>query len=284
MEVDLKKPLAPEVVVVPLDGSAFSARAIPVAQWLADRLGTATRTRLVSMIGTADEMSTRQRELAKSLAGDPNAEAEIVIDGDIVGAIHRLVAPAQGGQAIACVATHGRGRSAALMGSVANGVVNRFRDVAVMVGEQVAADRPSSWTVMACVDDDPSAATVIDVALGWASLLHGNVIVAAAAEPVPESAHGTPTRGFGPQGDVDAYLEKLVSSRRQDGTAIETVVVWDPISPADGVAEYAAKNDVAMVVVGTHSRSGLRRLALGSVAANVVHRSPSPVLVVPTGH
>ena len=283
MEVDLKKPLAPEVVVVPLDGSAFSARAIPVAQWLADRLGTATRTRLVSMIGTADEMSTRQRELAKSLAGDPAAEAEIVIDGDIgpvecpVGAAFELVGVSLlvALQVIPLSKDH------------APKAIEHGREIArgcVVDHKQVAADRTSSWTVMACVDDDPSAGTVVDVALGWASLLHGNVIVAAAAEPVPESAHGTPTRGFGPQGDVDAYLEKLVSPRRQDGTAIETVVVWDPISPADGVAEYAAKNDVAMVVVGTHSRSGLRRLALGSVAANVVHRSPSPVLVVPTGH
>jgi len=36
-----------------------------------------------------------------------------------------------------------------------------------------------------------------------------------------------------------------------------------------------------MIVVGTHSRKGIDRLFMGSIAENVVRHSKVPVLVVP---
>lgn len=52
-------------------------------------------------------------------------------------------------------------------------------------------------------------------------------------------------------------------------------------SPADGVLGYAADVGADLVVVGTHGRSGLGHLILGSVAAETLRRSSVPVLVVP---
>jgi nucleotide-binding universal stress UspA family protein len=37
-----------------------------------------------------------------------------------------------------------------------------------------------------------------------------------------------------------------------------------------------------LIAMATHGRTGLGRVALGSVAMQVVHRSPCPVLVVPS--
>jgi nucleotide-binding universal stress UspA family protein len=54
-------------------------------------------------------------------------------------------------------------------------------------------------------------------------------------------------------------------------------------SAVDGILSYAAEHDANLIVMGTHGRSGLRRLVLGSVAEEVVRRAPVPVLTVGRG-
>lgn len=51
-------------------------------------------------------------------------------------------------------------------------------------------------------------------------------------------------------------------------------------SPAREIVEYAESNDVDHVVMGSHGRSGVTRLLLGSVAEVVVRHSSVPVTVV----
>lgn len=50
--------------------------------------------------------------------------------------------------------------------------------------------------------------------------------------------------------------------------------------PAQRIAEIATREDAALIVMGTHGRSGLSRLASASVAAELLKRSPVPVTVV----
>jgi nucleotide-binding universal stress UspA family protein len=52
-------------------------------------------------------------------------------------------------------------------------------------------------------------------------------------------------------------------------------------SPLSAIVEEANRMPTSLVVVGTHGRSGLARLALGSVAESVVRAAPCSVLVVP---
>lgn len=49
-------------------------------------------------------------------------------------------------------------------------------------------------------------------------------------------------------------------------------------SPAKGIVEFARKHEVDLIALSTHGRTGFRRLALGSVAEEVLRRSPIPVL------
>jgi nucleotide-binding universal stress UspA family protein len=50
--------------------------------------------------------------------------------------------------------------------------------------------------------------------------------------------------------------------------------------PANEIVAYAEETDVDHIVVGSHGRSGLSRVLLGSTAEKVVRRSPVPVTVV----
>lgn len=52
-------------------------------------------------------------------------------------------------------------------------------------------------------------------------------------------------------------------------------------STASGIIDCSKEFGADLIVIGTHSRSGLDRLLMGSVAEHVVRHSEVPVLVVP---
>ena len=53
--------------------------------------------------------------------------------------------------------------------------------------------------------------------------------------------------------------------------------------PAAEILEYADEEGVDAIVMGTHGRTGADRLVIGSVAEQVVRRSPVPVTTIRTG-
>jgi nucleotide-binding universal stress UspA family protein len=48
------------------------------------------------------------------------------------------------------------------------------------------------------------------------------------------------------------------------------------------IAEYAAQTEVDLVLAGTHGRTGLFRVLLGSVALALIDDVPSDVMIVPS--
>jgi universal stress protein A len=74
-------------------------------------------------------------------------------------------------------------------------------------------------------------------------------------------------------------LDDLVSAddraTLQATTAIRTLE-----TPALAIGEYARREAIDLIVIGTHGRHGLTRLVMGSVAEQVVRTAPCPVLTV----
>jgi nucleotide-binding universal stress UspA family protein len=52
--------------------------------------------------------------------------------------------------------------------------------------------------------------------------------------------------------------------------------------PATSIVEMARRENVELIVMGSHGRTGLTRLLMGSVAEEVVRKAECPVLVVKT--
>ena len=53
----------------------------------------------------------------------------------------------------------------------------------------------------------------------------------------------------------------------------------------DEIIRYAKETEIDMIIMGTHGRTGLTHLLMGSVAENVVRMAPCPVLTIkPDGH
>jgi universal stress protein A len=72
-------------------------------------------------------------------------------------------------------------------------------------------------------------------------------------------------------------LAGQVSSRVSVDFAMQTGIPWECI------VNRAAANRDDLIVMGTHGRSGLKHLFIGSVAERVVQHAPCSVLIVRTG-
>ena len=54
-------------------------------------------------------------------------------------------------------------------------------------------------------------------------------------------------------------------------------------SPADQIASFAAEQKADLIIMATHGRGGIKRLAFGSVAEKVVRAATAPVMLVKPG-
>jgi nucleotide-binding universal stress UspA family protein len=80
--------------------------------------------------------------------------------------------------------------------------------------------------------------------------------------------------------DLRAMLLKVVPTDPQVPYE-HHLVVGDP---AVAIADLAKSEGVDLIVMGTHGRTGLRRLLMGSVAEAIVRRATCPVFVLKEPH
>ncbi len=73
-------------------------------------------------------------------------------------------------------------------------------------------------------------------------------------------------------------LDKLVAKARTAGARARGLLLEG--TAADAIVRTARANGANVIVMGTHGRSGLARLFMGSVAERVVGTAPCPVLTV----
>ena len=76
-----------------------------------------------------------------------------------------------------------------------------------------------------------------------------------------------------------AYLEELAKPWREQGVNIKTAAVERDVV-AEAIVDYAEENEIDLIVMTTHGRSGFSRLVFGSVAESVVRHTPCPVLLI----
>ncbi len=78
--------------------------------------------------------------------------------------------------------------------------------------------------------------------------------------------------------DAKDYLSKEVAALKKDGITASAVVMSE--QPAEAILNYAKRNQVDLIIMSTHGRSGVSRWVIGSVADRVVRHSVAPVLSV----
>ncbi len=73
-------------------------------------------------------------------------------------------------------------------------------------------------------------------------------------------------------------LVEYVEENFSEFSKLKTAVVQG--DPAEEILKYVESEKVDLVIMGTHGRKGLDRILFGSVANEVVKRSPAPVLTI----
>ena len=84
----------------------------------------------------------------------------------------------------------------------------------------------------------------------------------------------------GPAGDKAPHPE-LESLEKEVGADVPVKSVCESGDAADQILAYAEKNAIDLIVMGTHGRTGVSRVLLGSVAERVTRMAITPVLTVP---
>ena len=80
------------------------------------------------------------------------------------------------------------------------------------------------------------------------------------------------------QQDAKDYVLKVKNNLKTQGIACQAVTVEG--RAADEILSYTGKNNVDLIVMSTHGRSGLSRFFFGSVAEKVSRHSRVPVLLL----
>jgi nucleotide-binding universal stress UspA family protein len=79
--------------------------------------------------------------------------------------------------------------------------------------------------------------------------------------------------------DAQNKFRRLAKRRKLQGSNCQ-FILGRGMNFADIIARQAKKLRVAMIVMGSHGRTGLQRLLLGSVAERTLRYADCPVLIV----
>ncbi len=81
--------------------------------------------------------------------------------------------------------------------------------------------------------------------------------------------------------EAEDYLGKMEKQLLAKGLKVETHVRYG--HDAEEILNHAGEQDISMVAMTTHGRSGITRFLLGSVAEKVLRHSSKPIFLVRCG-
>ena len=263
-------------ILVPLDGSPFAERALPVARWAAAQLGADMH--VVEVAPGDDEADGAVRYLGSVTRRNHAASWDVLQQDDVGAALAQAVASHPG--VMACMATHGSDRSAGLLGSVAASLLGRSDRPVLLTGPGARAVTADEAPVVVAVDGTPQDELLIPVALSWAAKLARRLEIVTVVESAPAWRRG----GWPPEpsgaAKPEEYLDSLVARAAGNGVAVVSQVVHDPVSVREGLVSLLDRT-AALVVLGSRHRPSEAQPVLGTHAARIVHDLSIPALAVP---
>jgi nucleotide-binding universal stress UspA family protein len=146
--------------------------------------------------------------------------------------------------------------------------------------------------ILVPLDFSDCASKLLDEAIRFARAFQARLLLLHASDPprsLPLTAMLKPRGAAHPmpveallRADAEAHLAPMLRLARERGVEAASVVAFG--RPAEVIRAIASREHVAMIVMGTHGRSGLVRATLGSIAEEVLRHADVPVVTVRTRH
>jgi nucleotide-binding universal stress UspA family protein len=259
--------LVPSTFVVPLDGSDFSLRALPIASRFAARFDADVVALTTPMTVTGGDRSAMPDWLAELVHDDRYAGLRAIVaeQDDPVDAVSALVAAHP--DSVVCMATHARGViGTAALGSVAQHVVREVGVPVLLVGPHCAEPASEQGPIVVSHDGSQAADAVLAPARAWAHRLDVALVLVHVYHPLDVPSAQDPT------GAIRPALELLGPGARAEVVASSF--------PPGVIRDLAHELDACAIAMSTHGRTGAARIVMGNVASWVTRESPCPVLAV----
>ena len=135
------------------------------------------------------------------------------------------------------------------------------------------------------IDGSPISELAVDKAIGLAKAFASKVTIIYVVDPYPFTGVGTDF-AYGQSQYMNAAkaaaTDALATARKQmeaAGVALQTATI-EAHTVWRGIIRAADSGGADLIVMGSHGRSGIEKLVLGSVAQKVVTNTQLPVLLV----
>ena len=217
--------------------------------------------------------------LRQMRAPDANVHVEYQLEtGDAAPEILRVAQQSKAGLIV--IGTHGRtGFGRLLLGSVAEQVLRGASCPVLAVKKAPVA--PNIQTILLPTDLSESSESALGVAFALARDYHARLIVmhvASSGSAIPYSEFERMLK------DSSAYRRELEDQLRQcQKPACNAEFRVEEGDPAEQIIRVAQEARCDLIVMGTHGRTRLDRLLMGSVAESALRSASCPVLLVKHG-
>lgn len=139
-------------------------------------------------------------------------------------------------------------------------------------------------SILIPTDGSQDMAPVVEQAVELAELCDADVHVLhvvddRAYHSVPEDVRETVRETL--QADGDSFTKAVAERAVEADLEVVRELRWG--DPAAAILSYAVENEIDVIAMGTHGRTGYERFLLGSVAEKVVRTAPVSVLTVAVG-
>lgn len=139
--------------------------------------------------------------------------------------------------------------------------------------------------ILVPVDGSPTSQLAVEKAIGLAKVFGSRVSAIFVIDPYPftgigtDFAYGQAEYLSAATAEANAAIKSTKMAFDQAGLSVDTSVI-ESHTAWRGVIETAESNQTDLIVMGSHGRSGLEKLMLGSVTQAVLAHTKLPVLVV----
>lgn len=285
-------------IMVPLDGSPFSERALPLAVALAHRSGA--ELRLVHVLvplankvfleeegGAEGYLNALAERITKESGVDATAERRV--GREVVGELSYY--SAEEGVDLIVMATHGwGGLQRAWLGSATDRLIREARvPVLAFRPGKKETPRPDGKVlddVLIPLDGSALSESIVKEALKFGGREARYTLLRVVPMGMPSSSISGRLELAqrekllkAMEDDARKYLAEVAERLREEGYEVKTAVTVE-LQPARAILDYAEEHEVDLIAQATHGRGGVIRFTLGSVTDKVLRGAEVPVLVM----